>query len=69
MQDPEQTNMFRQYIPFCTYVVLYREPWGEDMYHVTSATAAPSLYETVRHGNTAAVVESLQAQLKMREGQ
>jgi hypothetical protein len=48
----------------------FREQWGEDVFHLgSSSSLAPSLYDTVRHANTAAVVESLQAQLKIREGQ
>lgn len=49
-----------------------REPWAEDVLHFTNSTVAappPALYDTVRHASTAAVVESLQAQLKMREGE
>jgi hypothetical protein len=50
--------------------VVLREQWGEDVFHLgSSSSLAPSLYDTVRHANTAAVVESLQAQLKIREGQ
>jgi hypothetical protein len=51
-------------------LLCFREQWGEDVFHLSSSSSlAPSLYDTVRHANTAAVVESLQAQLKIREGQ
>ncbi len=52
-------------------LLFFREQWGEDVFHLgsSSSLAPSSLYDTVRHANTAAVVESLQAQLKIREGQ
>ena len=57
----------------CIHAILYnlfaRDSWPDDVFHLGHYTSSSvSLYDSVKHGNTTAVVESLQAQLKIKEG-
>jgi len=47
---------------------LSRDPWPEEVFS-TSGYSAPSLYESVKLGSTTALMENLQAQLKLKEGE
>ncbi|XP_023331566.1 TATA element modulatory factor [Eurytemora carolleeae] len=50
--------------------ILPRDSWPDDVFHLGHYTSSSvSLYDSVKHGNTTAVVESLQAQLKIKEGE
>ncbi len=51
------------------YNLFARDSWPDDVFHLGHYTSSSvSLYDSVKHGNTTAVVESLQAQLKIKEG-
>jgi len=45
-----------------------RDPWPEEVFS-SSGYSAPSLYESVKMGNTTAIMENLQSQLKLKEGE
>merc|ERR1719318_1668366 len=45
-----------------------RDPWPEEVFS-TSGYSAPSLYESVKMGNTTALMENIQSQLKLKEGE
>jgi len=45
-----------------------RDPWPEEVFSSTGHTA-PSLYDSVKIGSTTALMESLHAQLKLKEGE
>lgn len=45
-----------------------RDPWPEEVFS-TSGYSAPSLYESVKMGSTTALMENLQSQLKLKEGE
>jgi len=49
--------------------VFSREPWPEEVFSTPGYSAAPSLYESVKMGNTTALLENMQSQLKMKEGE
>merc|ERR1719481_2256109 len=46
-----------------------RDPWPEEVFSMPAYSAAPSLYESVKMGNTTALMENLQSQLKLKEGE
>eukprot|EP00092_Neocalanus_flemingeri_P107330 GFUD01137768.1.p1 GENE.GFUD01137768.1~~GFUD01137768.1.p1 ORF type:complete len:200 (+),score=89.87 GFUD01137768.1:92-691(+) len=47
---------------------LSRDPWPEEVFS-SSGYSAPSLYESVKLGSTTALMENMQAQLKLKEGE
>jgi len=49
--------------------VFSREPWPEEVFSNPGYSAAPSLYESVKMGNTTALLENMQSQLKLKEGE
>jgi len=46
-----------------------RDPWPEEVFSMPAYSAAPSLYESVKMGNTTALLENMQSQLKLKEGE
>merc|ERR1719153_1460844 len=46
-----------------------RDPWPEEVFSMPAYSAAPSLYESVKVGNTTALLENMQSQLKLKEGE
>merc|ERR1719369_2273428 len=48
---------------------LSREPWPEEVFSTTSGYSVPSLYESNKLGSTTALIENLQSQLKLKEGE
>lgn len=46
-----------------------RDPWPEEVFSMPMYSAAPSLYESVKMGNTTALLENMQSQLKLKEGE
>merc|ERR1719369_1555187 len=49
--------------------VFSREPWPEEVFSNPGYSAAPSLYESVKMGNTTALLENMQSQLKLKEAE